>query len=210
MLTSQPLAATASQFAKPAAHVSVHAPAVHAAAAFAPPGHTAHVGPHAAGVLTSAFATHRSPHFVNPALQVNPHAFDAQVARPFAGTGHAMQSGPHAVGSVFVLQAPAHAWKFGLHVNVQTPAAQPVVALATSGHLMLQPPQWFVLESGSTQSAPQARGAAGVQPFVHWKPAPAGAHSGAAAPQTALHAPQLVAFDRSVSQPSPPLPLQSA
>ncbi|WP_214676664.1 hypothetical protein, partial [Escherichia coli] len=59
-------------------------------------------------------------------------------------------------------------------------------------------------------SAPQLSGAAGVQPFVHWNVGPLGAHRGAAGPQTALHAPQLVDFERSTSQPSAAFLLQSA
>jgi hypothetical protein len=66
-----------------------------------------------------------------------------------------------------------------------------------------------VLESGSTHSAPQFSGAPGVQPFVHWNVGPLGAQRGAAAPHFALHAPQLVAFEKSVSQPSPAFALQS-
>ena len=147
-----------------------------------------------------------------PAEHVNPQASAAQVAVAFAGTGHTAQVGPHARRSVFAAQVPAtvQAWKRGLHVKVQTLAAQAVVPFSTAGHLMLQPPQWFSLVFESTQSAPHLSGATGVQPSVHWKDAPAGAQSGAAAPQIALHDPQLVALERSVSQPSAAFALQSA
>lgn len=67
-----------------------------------------------------------------------------------------------------------------------------------------------MLVSGSTHSAPQLSGAAGAQPLVHWKVGPEGVQNGEAAPHTALHVPQLVAFDRSFSQPSPAVALQSA
>ena len=204
---SQPLAAFASQLPKPAVQAKPQAPAAHEAVALAGTGHTVQVAPHAAGSLG---ATHLSPHFVKPALQVKPHAFAAQVALPLAGTGHTVQSGPHAVASVFVLQTPPQAWKFALQVNPHTPVVHVVVEFATSGHFWLQPPQWFVLDNGSMHSGPHASGAIGVQPFVHWNDAPAGAQSGFAAPQTALQDPQVVAFERSVSQPSPGVVLQSA
>jgi hypothetical protein len=97
-----------------------------------------------------------------------------------------------------------------LHVNVHTAAAQAIVAFATSGHFVLQAPQWFTLVNGSTHSAPQATGACGVQPFVHWNVAAEGVHFEASGPHAALHAPQLVAFDRSASHPSALFALQSA
>jgi hypothetical protein len=97
-----------------------------------------------------------------------------------------------------------------LHVNAHTPPLQSAVAFATAGHLLLQPPQSFGDVLGSTHSAPQATGAMGVQPFVHWKEGPAGAHNGAAAAHAALHAPQVPAFERSTSQPSVLFALQSA
>jgi hypothetical protein len=96
-----------------------------------------------------------------------------------------------------------------LHVKVHTPIAHAVVAFATSAHLTLQPPQWFTLFVGSTHSVPHRRGAAGVHPVVHWKLPPVGAHIGFDGGHTALHAPQLAALERSVSQPSAELELQS-
>ena len=64
--------------------------------------------------------------------------------------------------------------------------------------------------AGSTHSAPQFSGALAGHPFVHWKPGPMGAQNGAAAAHTELHAPQLVASERSFSQPSAGDALQSA
>ena len=74
----------------------------------------------------------------------------------------------------------------------------------------VQPPQWFVLVNGETHSLPQRRGASAVQPLEHWNPVPKGTQIGVAGGQMALQVPQLVAFERSVSQPSDGLPLQSA
>ena len=95
-------------------------------------------------------------------------------------------------------------------MKLHAPAAQAIVAFATTGHAVLQPPQWFVLVIRSTQSFPHFTGASAVQPFVHWKVGPAGAQSGAATAHCALHAPQLAGFERSVSQPSAGSPLQFA
>ncbi len=103
-----------------------------------------------------------------------------------------------------------HAWNPALHVKLQTPAVHSAVPSVTTGHAVLQLPQWFVLVLGSTHSAPQFSGATGVQPLVHWKFGPFGAQSGAAAAHFALQAPQLVARERSVSQPSVDVALQSA
>ena len=71
-------------------------------------------------------------------------------------------------------------------MNAQTPALHCEVEFATTGHLTLQPPQWFVLVFGSTHAFPQLSGAAGVQPLVHWNVAATATQSGFAAPQTAL------------------------
>jgi hypothetical protein len=108
------------------------------------------------------------------------------------------------------VQAPLHALNWAAQVNVHAPAAHFSVPLGTAGHLTLHPPQWFTLVSGSTHSAPHASGAPAVQPFEHWKVGPMGAHIFAVAGQTALHAPQLVACERSTSQPSAGFALQSA
>jgi hypothetical protein len=88
-----------------------------------------------------------------------------------------------------------------LQVNVHALATHSVVPFATSGHALLQAPQWFSLVVASTHSAPQRRGAFGGQPVVHANVVPMGAHAGAVGGQTALHAPQLVGFERSTSHP---------
>ena len=124
--------------------------------------------------------------------------------------GQTMQAAPQAAASVSAAHPPAHAWNDGLQVALHTPRVHALIAFATSAHFLPQPPQWFVLVSGSTHSVPQLSGAPAVQPFVHWNVGPAGAHSGAAAAQTELHVPQLVASERSTSQPSPATSLQSA
>ena len=144
-----------------------------------------------------------------PALHVKPHTPATQVAVAPAGAGHTVHAAPHAVGSVSATHAPAHAWKRGLHVKPHTPPEQAAVPFATTGQAMLQELQLLVLVLGSTQVSPHLSGAAGVQPFVHWKLAPTGAQSGEPIPQLALQAPQLVAFERSVSQPSAATWLQS-
>ena len=94
-------------------------------------------------------------------------------------------------------------------MKAQAAALHAIVAFATTGHTMLQPPQLLGLVCGSTHSAPQATGAPAVHPFVHWNEGPEGAQSGAAAAHTALQVPQVVAFERSTSQPSTLLALQS-
>ena len=133
-----------------------------------------------------------------------------QVATPPAGTGHAVHVGPQNAGSVCAGHLSAQAWNPALHVKLHLAAAHAAVPFVTAGQAVMQLPQWLVLVFGSTHSAPQRSGEAGVQPFVHWKLGPFGEHCGAAAPHVALHAPQLVAFDRSVSQPSTAFALQSA
>jgi hypothetical protein len=120
-----------------------------------------------------------------------------------------VQSGPHVVGSVFATHLPVHAWNCALHVNPHVAVVHAMVAFATTGHFALHAPQLSVLVIGSTHSAPQFSGAIGVHPFVHWNEGPEGAHSGFAAAHMALHVPQLVAFERSVSQPSAGFELQS-
>ena len=87
---------------------------------------------------------------------------------------------------------------------------QVAVEFATTGHLMLQPPQWFVLVFGSTHALLQSSGAEGVQPLVHEKPEPTAEQSGVATPQTALQAPHVSGLERSTSQPSADTPLQFA
>jgi hypothetical protein len=207
---SQPLAAFASQLPYPAEQVSPHAPEVHVAVPFAGTGQTVHAAPQAAGSLSPAPAgTHFAPQRWLPAGQVAPQVSFTHVAVPPAGTGQGVHAAPHWVGSVFATHLPVHAWKLALHVKEQVAAAHATVAFATTGHFTLHPPQLFTLVFGSTHSAPQARGAPAVQPLVHWNVGPEGAQSGAAAPQTALHAPQLVAFERSTSQPSALFALQS-
>ena len=203
---SQPLAGFASQLPKPALQVKPHASAAQVAAAFAGTGHTVQAAPHAVG---SVGAVHLPAHALLGAVHLIPQVSATHVAAPPGGMGQAVQSGPHAVGSVFATHLPVQAWNCALQVNVHAPEAQVLVELATKGHFTLQPPQWFELVMGSTHSAPQLSGAPGVQPFVHWKVAADGAQSGLAAPHTALQVPQLVAFDRSVSQPSAGSALQS-
>jgi hypothetical protein len=205
-VASQPFAGSASQFPKPAVHVNPHVSPVHVAVAFAGTGHTVHAAPHAVG---SVGAVHLPPHACDGGVQVIPHVSATHVAAPPAGTGQGVHAGPHAVGSVLVAHLPAHAWKSGLHAKLHVPAVHAVVALSTTGHARLQPPQWFALVRGSTHSAPQLSGAAGVHPFVHWNVGPVGVHIGVGAAQAVLHAPQLVDFDRSVSQPSAAMALQS-
>ena len=192
-----------------AGHVVPHTPAaLHVAAPPVGTGHTVHAAPHAVGSLG---ATHLAPHAWFGAVHCIPHASFTQVATPPAGTGHAVHVGPQNAGSVCAGHLSPHAWNPALHVKLHVPGGgHAAVPFVTTGHELLQLPQWFVLVFGSTHSAPQLSGAEGVQPFVHWKFGPLGAHSGAAAPHVALHAPQLVAFDRSVSQPSAVFALQSA
>ena len=132
------------------------------------------------------------------------------VATPPGGTGHTVQAAPHAVGSVFAGHLPPHAWNEGLHVAPHTAPAQVAVAFATTGHLMLHPPQLSTLVFGSTHVFPQSTGMSGVHPFVQPNVVPVAAHSGVAAAQIALHAPQVSGFERSVSQPSDAAALQFA
>jgi hypothetical protein len=84
------------------------------------------------------------------------------------------------------------------------------VAFATSGQIVLHPPQWVTLVCKSTHCVPQRVGAWAVQPVAQTNPAPCGAHSGVLAGHTALHAPQWEGTERSVSHPSSAFWLQSA
>jgi hypothetical protein len=206
-LASQPVAASVSQLPKPAAQTMPHAELTQLGVAFGAGGQTAQVAPHAAGSFAS---THFAPQRWVSAGQVPPQIPFVHDAVPPVGTGHAMQVAPHAVASVSVTHLPAHAWNVGLHVKPHLPAAHAIVALATAGQATSHVPQCVALVFGSTHSAPHLSGAAGVQPFVHWNVPPLGEHCGAAAPQAVLHAPQVVAFERSASQPSVPFALQSA
>ena len=166
--------------------------------------------PHANGSLSAAPApTHLAPHRWLGAAHDIPHASAMQVAVPPAGAGHAVHAGPHVAGSVDATHAPPHLWNWGLHVKEHCAVVHALVAFATTGHLALHPPQLSTLVIGSTHWAPQFSGAAGVHPLVHWNDWPAGAQSGAAAAHAALQAPQLLGFDRSVSQPSAAVALQS-
>jgi hypothetical protein len=204
---SHPSAAFALQFPKPGRHTKLHRLPLHVAAAFGGAVHTTQPGPHAVG---SFGPTHVLLQACVAPLHFTPQASFTHVATPPGGTGHAMHAGPQAAGSVFATHAPAQAWNCDLQVNVQTPRAQSTEAFITGGHFRLQPPQLFALVRGSTHSPPHRRGAAGAQPFVHWNDPPTGVQSGAVTPQIALQAPQLVAFDRSISQPSAGFMLQSA
>ena len=205
-MASQPLAAFASQLPKPALHVKPHALAAQVATAFAGMGHTTHAAPHA---VASVAVAHFAPQRCVAAGHVPPHVSATQVAVPPAGIGQGTQSGPQVAGSVFATHLALQAWNWALHVKPHAPAVQAFVAFATTGHFTLQAPQLSVLVFGSTHSAPQLTGAIGVQPFVHWNDGPDGAQSGAAAAHFALHVPQLVALERSISQPSVELALQS-
>ena len=139
-----------------------------------------------------------------------PQVSFTHVATPPTGTGQGAQAAPQNAGSVCATHLSVHALKPTLHVKLQVAALHAAVPLAGTGHALLQVLQWVADVWGSAHSAPQRSGADGVQPVVHWKFGPFGAQSGAAGPHFALHAPQLVAFDRSVSQPSAALALQSA
>src|SRR5438309_7372728 len=99
-----------------------------------------------------------------------------------------------------LLAHPApQAWKPAPHVKVHWLPAQLVVPLSTAVHALLHPPQWLALVWRSTHCLPHSVGAAAVQPVVQTKPLTAGEQLGAPAGQTALHAPQCVAWERSVS-----------
>ena len=206
-MASQPLAVFASQLPKPTAHVKAQAPPVHLTSAFATAGHTAHAAPQA---RTSLSGTHAPAQACVAAGHVALHAPATHEAAPPSGTGHAVQASPQAVASSSATHLSAHAWNLGLHVVLHTPAAQATIAFATSAHLRLQPPQWFALVIGSTHAGPHLTGASAGQPLVHWNVGPTGAQSGASAAHAALHAPQLVGLERSLSQPSVALALQSA
>ena len=129
------------------------------------------------------------------------HALFEHSGAALGGVGQTVHAGPQAAGSVATVQPAPHLLNPALHVNAHWPALHALVLLATTGQAMLQPPQWFSLVAGSTHSAPQSSGALAGQPVVHANAAPLGAQTGAVAGQTALHAPQLVAFERSPSQP---------
>jgi hypothetical protein len=191
-----------------AGHALPQAPAAeHVAVPPVGTGQTVHAAPHAVG---SPGATHLPPHAWFGAVHWIPHVSATHVATPPAGTGQGAQAAPQNAGSVVATHLSVQALKPGLHEKLHVEAVHAAVPFVGTGHTLVQVPQWFAVLVGSTHSAPQSRGAVPVQPVVHWKFAPFGAQSGAAAPHFALHAPQLVAFERSVSQPSAAVALQSA
>jgi hypothetical protein len=136
-----------------------------------------------------------------PALHWNVHALFVHIGVAFAGAGQTAHVGPQAAGSVATVQPAPHLLNPAPQVNVHWPAVHSLVPFATAGQATLHPPQWFSLVAGSTHSAPQRSGAIGGQPVVQANVVPLGAHTGVAGGQTALHAPQLAAFERSTSQP---------
>jgi len=175
-----------------------------------PPAGTGHTVQAAPQAVASVLATHLVPQRRVLTGHCIPHVSATQVGTPPVGAGQGVQAAPHFAGSVLATQAPEQAWNCALHVKLQVPPAQAGTLFSGAGHLMLHPPQWLMVVLGSTQEPPQFTGASAVQPLVHWNEPPAGAQSGAATWQTALQEPQLVALERSVSQPSPGSLLQSA
>jgi len=192
----------------PAGHVVPHAPAAeHVAAPPVGTRQTVQAAPQAVG---SVGPTHLPAHAWFGAVHWIPHVSLRHVATPPAGTGHGAHAAPQNAGSVCATHLSVQALKPALHVKLQVAALHAAVPLVGTGHALLQVPQWVGDVWGSAHSAPQRSGAEGVQPVEHWKLGPVGAQSGAAGPHFALHAPQLVAFERSISQPSLAVALQSA
>jgi hypothetical protein len=192
----------------PAGQVVPHAPAAeHVAAPPVGTGQTVHAAPQAVG---SVGPTHLPAHAWFGAVHWIPHVSATHVATPPAGTGQGAHAAPQNAGSVCATHLSVHALKPTLHVKLQVAALHAAVPLVGTGHAPLHVPQWVADVWGSAHSAPQRSGAEGVQPVEHWKFGPVGAQRGAAAPHFALQAPQLVAFERSVSQPSVAVALQSA
>ena len=128
VLISHPLIAFLSQSAKPALHVDVHAPAVHAAVAFGGTAQTVHMAPHA---VASVSATHLPAQRWLPAGHVPPQTPAAlHVAVPPAGTGQTVHAAPHAVASPGATHLPLQAWFGAVHwiphvsfTHVATPPA---------------------------------------------------------------------------------------
>jgi hypothetical protein len=188
-------------------HESPHRIPSHDAVAFAPPAHGWHEPPH---VATSLLLTHVFPHAWKPVRHWKPQLTPLHVGAAFATAGHGEHEPPHVAGFMLLTHALPHAWKPAWHWKRQLPTSQLDVPLGTSGQLVLHPPQWVGDVCGSTHWFPHSVGAFGAQPVVHVKPAAVGAQFGAPAPHTALHVPQWVASERSVSHPLLALPSQSA
>jgi hypothetical protein len=137
-LVSQPLAALASQLAKPKLHVKPQLPATQVAVALARAGHALPQEPQLATsvfVLVSQPATWLSQS-AKPATHVNPQIPPAHVLVALAIVGHATPQAPQLSTSVFVFVSQpltslaSQLAKGASHVNPQFPATQVAVALA--------------------------------------------------------------------------------
>jgi hypothetical protein len=87
--------------------------------------------------------------------------------------------------------------------------AQVTWPLATAAHAFVQLPQWLRLTVVSTHVPPHSVGSGALHAAAHAYDPGEPAQTGALDMHTFMHAPQLAVCDRSVSQPSSWLPLQS-
>jgi hypothetical protein len=90
-LTSQPLAGSPSQSAKPAAHASPQRVPSHVGVAFGPPVQGVHDVPQ---LSTDVLLEQTSPQRWKPVLQKTRHAPAAHVDSPFVTSGHALLHAP--------------------------------------------------------------------------------------------------------------------
>ena len=181
---------------------------MHVALAFAGAVHWTQPAPHAFG---SVFDAHVWPQRCEFSPHDSPHVPLLHVAVPPPGVGHGEHDAPQLFASLLLTHLPPQLWKPALQTMPHEPCAHVAWPLVGEGHAFGQLPQCVTVELKSTHWLPQSVGAWPEQPFVQAKPPlELGAQFGAPDPHAALHAPQWVACERSVSQPSSGLPLQSA
>jgi hypothetical protein len=97
-----------------------------------------------------------------------------------------------------------------LQARLHDPAEHRALPLATVGQLLVHEPQWFTSEVGSTQLEPQSMGVGAVQLAAQVYEAPTRRQSGIAPEHVVPQLPHEVGAERSASQPSDAVPLQSA
>lgn len=167
VFTSQPLAALASQSAKPALHSpSPQVAAVHVAAALGY-AHAVAQLPQWLGLLRksdsqpSVALALQSPKF---ALHAYPHAVPSQLAEALAGTVHVVQLVPHVATAAFDTHAPEQSWKPALHATPQLVPLQVAVPLGGTVHAEHAAPQLATL-AFDTHAPAQS-----WKPALHVKP----------------------------------------
>ena len=149
---SQPLLATPSQSAKPAAQPKPQAVPLHVAKAFPGATHGAQLFPHEA---SESFDRHASPQRWNPTLQLKPQLVPSQLGAAFGGGTHAVHDAPQVADAESETQASPQRWNPALQVKPQLVPSHVLVAFARTGHALHDAPQLPVLTFGR-QALPHA------------------------------------------------------